>query len=336
MSVYLFSVVNGLRAPAVMVLDSNVNLGEDATIKCAYEIFDARSRDTVSWFNCTSAGTILNVLFNTYIDISPKGRYSIDISQDNVAILTISNTLLSDSGYYKCTVVDSSFYSNSDFASLTVQYLDEIMIDVSSYTDERNVIITCSVNGYPIPQMELYKDDTIIMTETTKLIYMIDIITESDGGSYKCNASNIVDVKTSEIVLDYYAPVITFVRDVIVGPGEDIVAAPKVSANPNDITYKWVTNPPGINDTDNDTATFTFRVAEVVGTNYTITVTVTNSIGSATNSVKITVQNPCVDDPCGYNNICEVIERGYSCIPFDYSDALNCPRKFNEDTAIKN
>ncbi|XP_033106718.1 fibropellin-3-like, partial [Anneissia japonica] len=80
------------------------------------------------------------------------------------------------------------------------------MIDISSYTAAKNVTIECSANGNPLPVINLLKDGDVIKTENNShLTYKIDIVTERDGGSYKCTAKNGAGSKESETtILNYY------------------------------------------------------------------------------------------------------------------------------------
>ncbi|XP_033117484.1 uncharacterized protein LOC117117318 [Anneissia japonica] len=86
--------------------------------------------------------------------------------------------------------------------------LYDVMIDISSYTAAKNVTIECSANASPLPVVNLFKDGNVIkkIENNLRLTHKIDIVTESDGGSYKCTATDRLNfTKQSDTkVLNYY------------------------------------------------------------------------------------------------------------------------------------
>ncbi|XP_033096715.1 neuronal cell adhesion molecule-like [Anneissia japonica] len=191
------------------------------------------------------------------------------------------------------------------------------MIDISSCTAAKNVTIECSANGSPLPVVNLFKDGHVIKTNNLRLTYKIDIVTESDGGSYKCKAKNRAGSKESETtVLNYYPP--EYVDYITVAPSENVTIAPDILANP-EFTCQWITE---LNDTDTDPTTFTFKASDVVGTNYTIIVNATNNIGSAIKSFKVTVSSVdyCVSNPCGNKG---------TCIPANFAFTCECEQGYS-------
>ncbi|XP_033122677.1 hemicentin-2-like, partial [Anneissia japonica] len=224
----------------------------------------------------------------------------------------------SDGGRYKCTAKNIAGSKESETTVLNY-YLYDVMIDISSYTAAKNVTIECLVNGSLLTVVNLIKDGYIIKTENNlRLTYKIDIVTESDGGSYKCTATNRAGSKESETtVLNYYPP--EYVDYITVAPGENVTIAPDILSNPNEVTYQWITE---LNDKDTDPTTFTFRASDVVGTNYAITVKATNNIGSATKSFKVTVSSVdyCVSNPCGNKG---------TCIPANFAFTCECEQGYS-------
>ncbi|XP_033099031.1 neural cell adhesion molecule 2-like [Anneissia japonica] len=165
-------------------------------------------------------------------------------------------------------------------------------ISINTVVEGEPITFVCSVNSKPDPVVNLYKDETPISRETTtNLTYNIGNVVRSDRGNYKCEASNIVGSDTSQVQrLDVHdIPEFDSADEVTVGHEEQYVIELEVSANPSDVTYQWTTNHPGIENTDTNPATFTFNDPDGSVTVFTITLTVTNSIGLTTKSIKIIV-----------------------------------------------
>ncbi|XP_033099032.1 neural cell adhesion molecule 2-like [Anneissia japonica] len=322
--------INGQTIPNVAVQDASVTLEEDATINCFYTIYGGRTLLGVNWYSSNSAGAQRDLLVSSSIGSNPNDRHSVDISQAGVATLNIANTLLSDDGFYQCTIVDSGGLNGNHFGSLTVHYLYDVMIDINSNTTAENVTITCSANGSPSPMINLNKDDVDIKTENDSfLTYKIDNVTKSDGGSYKCKATNNVGNKYSgTIVLNYFKPEVTLDKEVVtIAPGGSNTITAKVSANPNDITYKWTIDPenyatiiPHDDVTDPFSSTITIMASESTkdSTEYTVRVEVTNNIGSTTQQAKGI--DYCVSSPC---------ENEGTCIPANFEFTCECKQGYS-------
>ncbi|XP_033096230.1 neurogenic locus Notch protein-like isoform X2 [Anneissia japonica] len=109
-------------------------------------------------------------------------------------------------GTYECdvTLVGDSPSTASDAATLSVAYFDSIMFDISTnpVTEGESETIVCSINANPDPVIILYKDETVIKTNTsTHLMYSISSVARGDEGNYKCEASNIAGSGTSQVKL---------------------------------------------------------------------------------------------------------------------------------------
>ncbi|XP_033102535.1 uncharacterized protein LOC117105481 isoform X2 [Anneissia japonica] len=328
----IIQVINGQNNPNVTIQNATVTLGEDATINCFYTIYGERTLLAVHCYSSNSIGDEGDLLVSSSIGSNPNGRYSVDVSQAGVATLNIVNTLKSDDGFYQCTIVDSVGISGNHFGSLTVQFIENVMISVknSTVTEGNDVTIECSVSATPVPTITLYKDEQFITNETTEaFIHKISNVTMSDRGNYRCEAINIVGTRTSptELLNVQYPPKIVIhgsdngTKTVL--PGEMVVITLEVLANPDDdIKYQWTINPE-IEGTVTNSSTLEFKAGEV-GTVYNVTVTATNSIGSTTESVMVIVADPCADDPCENGGTCIVVDGGYICNCTNDFSGLNC------------
>ncbi|XP_071958659.1 uncharacterized protein [Antedon mediterranea] len=158
-----------------------------------------------------------------------------------------------------------------------------LTIGVNNNITAQNVIITCSGNvvGNPVPDINLYRDSPIILTQTTlPLTYTIATVSENDGGIYRCEANNTAGTVTNKPIFEQYI--------YTVGPDEKYVITADVNANPQDVTYVWSSD--DVNDTDTNPATFTFIASSVEdNTIYEISVIATNLIGSITKTMWIAV-----------------------------------------------
>ncbi|XP_033122511.1 uncharacterized protein LOC117121414 isoform X2 [Anneissia japonica] len=232
-------------------------------------------------------------------------------------LINIGNVLLHALRYYLsnirqqtkyfCTAVVTTLGSSMEMISRCL----DVTIYISSYTAAKNVTIKCSANGTQLHEICLFMDGHVIKTENdSPLMHKIDIVTESDGGSYKCTATDRFNLtKQSETkVLNYYPP--EYVDYITVAPGENATIAPVVLANPNEVTYQWITE---LNDTDTDPRTFTFKASDVVGTNYTVTVNATNNIGSAIKLIEVLSVDYCVSSPCGNKGTCISANFEFTC-----------------------
>ncbi|XP_033099033.1 hemicentin-2-like [Anneissia japonica] len=244
-----------------------------------------------------------------------------------------------DDGTYECyvSVINDLPSPVSGAVTISVAFLDSISLDVTPnpVAEGESVMCVCSVNAEPDPTINLYKDETLIKTETTtNLAYNIDNVTRSDGGNYKCEASNIAGSDTSQVKqLDVqYKPEFGLATEDTVSQNEQYVIKLEISANPSDVTYQWTTDPSGIEDADTNPATFTVNVPDVNVTVFTIRMNVANSIGLTSKSIKITIMvSPCADEPCGNGGTCSVVEEGYNCRCTDHFDGLNCTNCIYKD-----
>ncbi|XP_033122512.1 uncharacterized protein LOC117121414 isoform X3 [Anneissia japonica] len=134
-------------------------------------------------------------------------------------LINIGNVLLHALRYYLsnirqqtkyfCTAVVTTLGSSMEMISRCL----DVTIYISSYTAAKNVTIKCSANGTQLHEICLFMDGHVIKTENdSPLMHKIDIVTESDGGSYKCTATDRFNLtKQSETkVLNYYTDPRTF------------------------------------------------------------------------------------------------------------------------------
>ncbi|XP_033102537.1 roundabout homolog 2-like [Anneissia japonica] len=286
--------------------------GDDARLECAFML---ETRPYIASFLIQSDvdGNQGDTLVDSSSTSAPGSKYRVEEDlTNNRVFFVITNTTRSDEGYYLCRIQGSGLGIMRNIpAKLTVQFIDTVTIDVipNPVTEGNNVTFNCSVNANPIPTITLLKDDTEVKSETSSnLTYKLYSVDKRNGGNYKCKASNMAGTSTSPIkVLDVqYSPDITLPDNMTVAPGGNAFIEPNVLANPDDITYQWITDPPGIDNVDSNPATFTFKVPNVVDTNYTITVTATNSIGSTTESVMVIVAGVdyCISSPCENEGNC--------------------------------
>ncbi|XP_033099039.1 Down syndrome cell adhesion molecule-like protein 1 homolog isoform X5 [Anneissia japonica] len=328
----------------IVIVDDIVSVaeGNETRIMCNMTRSSSSSVGipTVTWYNVTNgvSDTIaqsqggVGLVRSSYID-----RFSVD----GDTTLVIANTSRSDNGTYQCSVsiFDDPPSPASDDFILSVVYLDDVVININSNTSAENVTITCSANGSPPPIIILIKDDDVIKTENNAVLtYEIDNVTQSDRGSYKCTASDSVGSKHSRtIVLNYFKPEVTLDKEVTIAPGGSKTITARVSANPNDITYKWTIDPENndiiisnddVTDTDPFSSTITIMASESAedSTEYTVTVEVTNNIGSATQQANINVNDPCADKPCQNGATCLVVGGGYNCSCTKDFSGLNCSK----------
>ncbi|XP_033099036.1 uncharacterized protein LOC117102741 isoform X2 [Anneissia japonica] len=326
----------------IVIVDDIVSVaeGNETRIMCNMTRSSSSSVGipTVTWYNVTNgvSDTIaqsqggVGLVRSSYID-----RFSVD----GDTTLVIANTSRSDNGTYQCSVsiFDDPPSPASDDFILSVVYLDDVVININSNTSAENVTITCSANGSPPPIIILIKDDDVIKTENNAVLtYEIDNVTQSDRGSYKCTASDSVGSKHSRtIVLNYFKPEVTLDKEVTIAPGGSKTITARVSANPNDITYKWTIDPENndiiisnddVTDTDPFSSTITIMASESAedSTEYTVTVEVTNNIGSATQQANINVNDPCTVEPCENGGTCNIVNEGYNCSCTDDFLGFNC------------
>ncbi|XP_033112557.1 roundabout homolog 2-like [Anneissia japonica] len=255
-----------------------------------------------------------DVTFNCSVNANPIPTITLLKDDTEVKSETSSNLTYKlysvdkrNGGNYKCKASNMAGTSTSPMKVLDVQFTIDVI--PNPVTEGNNVTFTCFVNANPILTITLLKDDTEVKSETSSnLTYKLYSVDKRNGGNYKCKASNIAGTSTSPIkVLDVqYLPEITLPDNMTVTPGGNAFIEPNILANPDDITYQWITDPPGIDDVDSNPATFTFKVPNVVDTNYTITVTATNSIGSTTESVIVIVAGVdyCISSPCENEGNC--------------------------------
>ncbi|XP_033115743.1 B-cell receptor CD22-like, partial [Anneissia japonica] len=277
---------------AVTFQSTDAVAGDDARLECAFNL-ETRTYRASFLIQSDVDGNQRDTLVGSSSTSAPGSKYRVEEDlTNNRVFFVITNTTRSDEGYYLCVIQNSGLdVTSNDLAKLTVQFIDTVTIDVipNPVTEGNNVTFNCSVNANPIPTITLLKDDTEVKSETSSnLTYKLYSVDKRNGGNYKCKASNIAGTNTSPIkVLDVqYSPEITLPDNMTVAPGGNAFIEPNVLANPDDITYKWITDHPGIDDVDSNPATLTFKVPDVV---YTITVTATNSIGSTTESVMVIV-----------------------------------------------
>ncbi|XP_071958023.1 uncharacterized protein [Antedon mediterranea] len=284
-------------AVTVTVDDVDVAEGSEARITCNIVPASSGAVPVVTWYNVTNAANDLIANYQGGFGLVEPG-YSERFSVENDITLVITNTHRSDSGTYQCSanLVGDSPSVDDDICTLTVNYFSSgnvITINVNSNTTAYNVIITCfpgTVDGNPVPDINLYKDTTIINTQKTlPLTYTIATVSDDDSGDYRCEASNSVGSVTSNtITLDYYKPRYETTEPDTLKPGKiGMIAVENVEVNPERVTYIWSID--GVVDPNANSASFTFTGSMVVGTVHTISVNVTNLIGSTSKTIRIAV-----------------------------------------------
>ncbi|XP_071958592.1 uncharacterized protein [Antedon mediterranea] len=153
--------------------------------------------------------------------------------------------------------------------------------------------MTCVVDSSPEAMCNFIKDGDVLPHDGS-CTFTIPSASRADDGSYECEADNGVgnkqksDNRNLEV---QYKPDEDIANDQTVPPGETFTITSTVTANSSDVTYLWTTDLPGNEDSVNYRPTFTLKVSEteVDGTIYLVNITVTNIIGSTTDSANITI-----------------------------------------------
>ncbi|XP_033122504.1 hemicentin-1-like isoform X2 [Anneissia japonica] len=300
----IFSVLNVCSAVTVRVsIDGHAVEGQETRLVCTVQKSNPTNTNdpTIRWREVVNGSPVTIVEYQevpSHVHVDYADRFSVE-GDGSQLTLVIDNTMRTDDGIYQCevNVLNDPPSPVSGAVTISVVFLDSIMLDVTPnpVAEGESVMCVCSVNAEPDPTINLYKDEALIKTETTKnLAYNIDNVARSNGGNYKCEASNIAGTDTSQIKqLDVqYKPEFGLVNEDTAGQNEQYVIEFEVAANPSDVTYQWTTDPSGIEDTDTNPATFTVNVPDVNVTVFTITVDVANSIGLTSKSIEITVLVP--------------------------------------------
>ncbi|XP_033096170.1 neurocan core protein-like isoform X2 [Anneissia japonica] len=324
-------------------IDGDAVEGQETRLVCTVQKSNPTNTNdpTIRWREVVNGSPVTIVEYQEVpgpVNMDYADRFSVE-GDGSQLTLVIDNTMRTDDGIYQCevNVLNDPPSPVSGAVTISVAFLDSILLDVTPnpVAECESVMCVCSVNAEPDPTIILYKDEALIKTEITKnLAYNIDNVTRSDGGNYKCVASNIAGTDTSQVKqLDVqYKPEFGLANEDTVGHDEQYVIKLEISANPSDVTYQWTTDPSGIEDVDTNPATFTVNVPDVNVTVFTIRVDVANSIGLTSKSIKIIVRaSPCADEPCGNGGTCSVVEEGYNCRCTDHFHGLNCTNCIYKD-----
>ncbi|XP_071958664.1 protein amalgam-like [Antedon mediterranea] len=178
----------------VMVPDT-VKVAEDAIISCIYTLVTADSLLQLVWTKADQDGQqVGDTLLAT--GQTTNGRYR--LSNDNDLIIT--NVKVNDTSNYLCKITTTKENSANDHASLTVQYLNNPVLEpqeLSVMVNETAMFTCSSLDGVPTPITVTWcKGDVILNTaDTDKYSYsdsalIINKVNVSDEGDYQCRAEN--------------------------------------------------------------------------------------------------------------------------------------------------
>ncbi|XP_071958605.1 cell adhesion molecule CEACAM6-like [Antedon mediterranea] len=282
-------------AVTVTVDDIDVAEGSEARITCNIVPASSGAVPVVTWYNVTNGANDLIAAYQGGFGTIEPG-YIDRFSVENDITLVITNTLRIDSGTYQCSVnlVGDSPSVDDDICTLTVNYLDKPEMNfLTLVTEGDEVVMTCVVDSSPEAMCNFIKDGDVLPHDGS-CTFTIPSASRADDGSYECEADNGVgnkqksDNRNLEV---QYKPDKDIANDQTVPPGETFTITSTVTANPSDVTYLWTTDLPGNEDSVNYRPTFTLKVSEteVDGTIYLVNITVTNIIGSTTDSANITI-----------------------------------------------
>ncbi|XP_071956016.1 uncharacterized protein [Antedon mediterranea] len=298
-----FSVQNDITLVVTNILRS-----DSGTYECYVSLVgDSPSADsdiwtlTVDYFDsCNSLLIDVNsftAAHNVTITCSGSidGNFVINLCKDENLIISQTTLPLTyvveivsenNTGIYRCEASNTVKTVSSN--TLRLAYYLTGSVTINSTSNDTAIVVTCSgqIDGIPVPIIKLYKDGNIIQEQSAlPLTYIIRSITENDDGSYTCAVSNTA-VSTKSSVLELHKPIIEMTEDFTVQSGEKVAIRLNVNANPQDVTYVWIS---GVSDTDTNPETFTFTSPMDAGAVHAISVNVTNLIGSASKTIHITV-----------------------------------------------
>ncbi|XP_071166138.1 hemicentin-1-like [Mytilus edulis] len=235
--------------PVVTVLSTSysINVGNSITLQCT--VSATPSATSVTWQRFTN-----NVATN--IDMS-SGRYS--GSSVGSPSLVISNTVISDEGFYICKATNSVGSGQSQQTFLDViGSIPTVTVPQSTYTVNRgsSVTLQCTYTSNPAPTSVFWERTvanqvTIISTAISKYdgsttqspSLIINTADESDEANYVCKVTNSVGTGiSSSTFLDVLGniPVVTAPTSAYtVNVGDSVTMTCTVTANPQHTTVYW-------------------------------------------------------------------------------------------------
>ncbi|XP_033117483.1 peroxidasin-like [Anneissia japonica] len=144
----------------------------------------------LAWFKCDAYGVKLgdSIISNISRSQNTNGNYSLS---DNGSLI-IHNVEVQDAGYYLCWILYSGNTAEG-YALLTVYYLSYPTLVTKNLTLKEGDAATfmCVSEGNPEPSITWLKDDKDLnVPSETSLV--LNMVTKSDEGNYKCRAENNV------------------------------------------------------------------------------------------------------------------------------------------------
>ncbi|XP_059503813.1 hemicentin-1 isoform X2 [Stegostoma tigrinum] len=160
--------------------------------------------------------------------------------------LEIKNVRPSDAGQYNCIAANEG---GATFASVFLIVQEPPKVTVypknQTFTERKEVRISCSVTGYPQPQVVWTHNDMFIMGASRHMLskggsLIIRHASQKDSGVYTCLASNPAGTDREASILTYIeAPKVTVVRkEILIGLGDTSLLECKTTGIPQP-EVKW-------------------------------------------------------------------------------------------------
>ncbi|XP_073259129.1 hemicentin-1-like [Porites lutea] len=203
-------------------------------------------------FSWTKNGSPINTTDNARISLSAGNKQ-----------LNITNVNRVDSGKYRCVAENSVGAVNSSAAFLTVQYQPEISEHPQNQIvlEGFNVSLLCNASGNPTPTFSWTINGSPVNTTSNPRITFsaynkqltITSVKRTDGGEYKCLASNSVKTVNSTaafLIVQYPSEFSEDPQNQTVLEGLNVAFSCNASGNPTP-KFSWTKNGSPINTTDN-------------------------------------------------------------------------------------